>query len=108
MSRVVEETVAALVEFESGLDKIKSEEGEAKKRTIKEATELAAIAKANALSKARQISARRLDEARKSAEAEAESIRKKGDTEMNSFEAAIAKRKREAAELVTRMLLGEA
>jgi vacuolar-type H+-ATPase subunit H len=107
MSGVVEGTVEALVEFESALDRIKSEASEAKKRMVKSAGELAASAKASALSKAHELATMRLDAVRKEAGVEAESIRKNGDIEMKKFEQTISRHKKEAAELVTRWLLGE-
>jgi vacuolar-type H+-ATPase subunit H len=107
MSRVVEGTVEVLVEFESALDRIKSEASDAKKRMVKNASDLAASAKASALSRAHEIASRRVEAARSEAEAEADSIRGRGNAEMKKFEETISKRKREAAELVTRRLLGE-
>jgi vacuolar-type H+-ATPase subunit H len=107
MSHVVEETVKALVEFEAALDGVRAESTEAKKRMIKDSAEWAASAKSNAIARAQEIAARRLAEARKEAEAEAVSIGKKGDAEMKKFEESISRRKKEAAELVTKRLLGE-
>jgi len=107
MSRAVEETIKALVEFESALDGVKSESAESKKRMIKDAGEWAASAKNKALAKAREIAAQRLAAARREAEAEAESIRRRGESEMKRFEESISRRKKDATELVTKRLLGE-
>ena len=107
MSRVVEDTVKALIEFESTLDRVKAESAEAKKHMIKSSGEWAASAKNTTLARAQEIAAQRLEAARREAESEAETIRKRGQAEMKRFEESISKRKKEAAELVTKRLLGE-
>ena len=107
MSKVVEETVKALVEFEATLDRVKTEAQDAKKGMVKKSGEWAAAAKAKALAEAQGTADDRLAAARKEAEAEAESIRRKGQDEMKRFEESISKRRKDAADLVTRRLLGE-
>ena len=108
MSSAIEETVKALVEFESELDAAKAEVSEAKKRTMKDAVEWAEAAKASAISKAQEIASKTIAEAREDAEAEAAIIRKKGDSDLKAFEISISEHKSKAAELVASRLLGEA
>ena len=107
MSKVVEETIKALAEFESALDRVREESQDAKKDMLKNSGEWAAEAKAKALAGAQGVAEGRLSTARREAEAEAESIRKKGQADMKKFEESISRRKKEAAELVTKRLLGE-
>ncbi|HEV2226353.1 MAG TPA: hypothetical protein VGR56_06060 [Nitrososphaerales archaeon] len=108
MSSAIEETVKALVEFESGLDSAKAEVSEAKTRTMKEAADWAAAAKASAISKAQEIASRTVAKARENAETEAEKIRKKGESDLKAFENSIMENKSKAADLVASRLLGEA
>ncbi len=108
MSSAIEETVKALVEFESELDAAKAEVSEAKTRIMKEAADWAEAAKASAVSKAQEIASKTIAKAREDAEAEAEKIRKKGESDLKAFENSIAKHKSKAAELVASRLLGEA
>ena len=107
MSSVIEGTLKALIEFESELDRAKAEASDTKKKMLKDATELAAGVKANALSKAQQLAAERLAKARAEAEKEAESIRKKGEFSLKTFEGSISKRKAKAVAHVVVRLLGE-
>lgn len=107
MSSAIETTVKALVQFESELDKAKAEVSEAKRRTMKEAIDWAEAAKASAISKAQEIASRRLAKAKEEAEAEAETIRKKGESDLKGFESSISKHRSKAAEMVATRLLGE-
>lgn len=107
MSRVVEDTVKALTEFEAAIDRVKAESSDAKRLMIKNAGEWAASARSNAVAEAQKIAAQRLAAARKAAESEAQLIRKAGEAEMRKFEESISRRKKEAGELVVRRLLGE-
>jgi vacuolar-type H+-ATPase subunit H len=107
LTSVVEETVKALMEFESALDLAKGEASEARKKLQRDAADWSASAKASALQRAQQIASERVAKARSEAEAEAESIRKKGEAASKSFEAAIAKQRSKAAGLVARRLMGE-
>jgi vacuolar-type H+-ATPase subunit H len=107
MSAAIEQTVKALVEFEAQLDGAKAELVEAGKRAAKEAAEWAEAAKATAISKAQEIAARNVARAKEEAESEAESIRKKGDADLKSFESSITKNRAMATEMVVARLLGE-
>jgi vacuolar-type H+-ATPase subunit H len=106
MTSVIEDTLKALVEFESELDAAKAGASEARRRMVKDAGDWAAQAKAGAVAKAREIASQRLENARAEAEAEAQTIRKKGEASVKSFEASISKRKSKAAEVVVAKLLG--
>jgi vacuolar-type H+-ATPase subunit H len=106
MSSVIEDTLKALVEFESELDRAKAEAIEARKRMLKDAGDWAVGAKASAITKAQEIASQRLAAARAEAEKEAESIRKKGESSLKSFESLISKKKGKAAEHVVARLLG--
>ncbi len=107
MGSVIEQTVKALVEFESELDKAKAEASETKKTMVKDAADWAASAKAAAVSKAQLLASERLTKATAEAEEEAAAIRKKGEYSLKSFETAISRRKGKAAEQVVSRLLGE-
>lgn len=107
MSSPIEETVKALVEFESELDAAKAAVSEAKVKTMKDAADWAETAKASAISKAQEIAAKAVAKAREDAEAEAAKIRKKGESDLTAFESSISKHKSKAAELVAARLLGE-
>jgi vacuolar-type H+-ATPase subunit H len=107
MSSAIEETVKALVEFESELDAAKTDISEAKARTMKNAANWAEAAKASAVSKAQEIASKTVAKAREDAEAEAAKIRKKGESDLKAFESSISKHKSKAAELVASRLLGE-
>ncbi|HEV2139504.1 MAG TPA: hypothetical protein VGR53_11775 [Nitrososphaerales archaeon] len=108
MSSAIEETVKALVEFESDLDAAKGEVSQAKTKTMKEAADWAVAAKASAISKAQEIASRTVAKAREAAEAEAAKIRKNGESDLKAFESSITEHKSKAAELVASRLLGEA
>ena|GEM_PF-501549 len=108
MGSPIEATVRALFEFESELDRMKAEALEAKKKMIKDAVGLAESARSAAISKAQQQVSERLAKARAESEGEAESIRKKGESSLKSFEAIISMRKGKAIEKVVARLLGEA
>lgn len=108
MSSAIEETVKALVEFESDLDSAKTGVSEAKTRTMKEAADWAVAAKASAISKAQEIASKTVAKAREAAETEAALIRKKGESDLKAFENSITENKSKAAELVASRLLGEA
>ncbi len=107
MTSAIEDTVKALVEFESELDKARAEITEAKRRAMRDATEWAEAARASAVSKAQEIASQRVAKAREEAEAEAERIRKKGDSDLKAFESSISGRRGQAAQLVASRLLGE-
>jgi vacuolar-type H+-ATPase subunit H len=107
MSSAIEETLKALVEFESELDSAKAAVSEAETKTMKDAAEWAEAAKISAISKAQEISSKRLAEAKEEAEAEAARIRKKGESDLMAFESSISKHKAKAAELVASRLMGE-
>jgi vacuolar-type H+-ATPase subunit H len=107
LSTAIEETVKALVEFESELDRAKAEAAEAKQKAMKNAQDWAEAARASAISKATEIASRRVAEAREGAEAEAKSIREKGESELRSFEGSISRNRSRAAELAASRLLGE-
>jgi vacuolar-type H+-ATPase subunit H len=107
MSSAVEQTIKALVEFESELDRAKADVADAKRRASKDAADWAEAARALAVSKAQEIAAQRLAKARADAEAEAEKIRKKGESDLKAFESSISKHRAEAAKAVAARLLGE-
>jgi vacuolar-type H+-ATPase subunit H len=107
MGSPIEATVKALIEFESELDRIKTEALEANKKMIKYADGLAESAKSDGFSKAQQQVSERLARARTEAESKAESIRKMGESSLKSLEASISRRRAEAVEEVVGRLLGE-
>jgi vacuolar-type H+-ATPase subunit H len=107
LGSLVEATVKTLVEFESELDRTKAEALEARTRMIKDAEGLALSARSGAISKAQQLASERIARARAEADAEAESITKKGESSLKSFEASISRRKAKATEDVMSRLLGE-
>ena len=107
MSSAIEQTVGALVEFEAQLESAKAGVQEAGKRAAKEAADWAESAKAAAISKAQEIASQNVAKARAQAEAEADVIRKKGESDLKAFEGSIAKNRGKAAELVAARLLGE-
>ena len=107
MGSLIEATVKALIEFESELEKTKAEALEVEKKMVKDAAGLAEQARATAISKARRQVSERLAKVRVEGEAEAESIRKKEESSLKSFEASISKRKAKAVEEVVSCLLGE-
>jgi len=74
---------------------------------MKDATDWAEAAKAAAISKAQEIASQRVTKAKEDAEAEADRIRKKGDSDLREFESSISRHKSKAAELVASRLLGE-
>ena len=107
MSSAIEETVKALVEFESELERAKAGVAEGKRRAVKEALDWAESAKVSAISRATEISTRQVAEAKDQAEAEAKRIREKGESELKAFEGSILRHKPKAAELAASRLLGE-
>jgi len=107
MGSVIEATVKALIEFDSELDRAKAEALEVKMKMVKDAIGLAESARSTAISKAQQQVSERLAKARAEGEAEAELIRKKGESSLKSFEASISRRKAKAVEEVVGLLLGE-
>ncbi len=106
MSSTIESTVKALVEFEAALDRAKAGATEAKRRTMKDATDWAEEAKVSAISKAQAMASQKLSKAKEDAEAEAEAIRKKAESDLKGFESSISRHKSKAAELVAARLLG--
>ena len=107
MTQTIEGTVKALTEFEADLDRVKGAVLEAKKKMVIDAGEWSDSAKNAALAEAQKIAAERLARAREEAEAEAAEIRKKGQAATRRFEESISKRKKDAADLVLKRLLGE-
>ena len=107
MASAIQDTIKALVEFESELGQAKSDATETARMLVKNADEWTETAKASALAKAQKIASATLDEARSAAENDAESIRKKGATSLRSFESLIQGRKTRAVKLVVSQLLGE-
>ncbi|HUI23500.1 MAG TPA: hypothetical protein VLY82_03805 [Nitrososphaerales archaeon] len=107
MTSAIEQTVKALVEFESALDSAKAEVSEAKRRTMKESSDWAEAARSSAIDQANQIAARRVAEARAEAEAEAKKIREEGESALMEFESTISRRRTEAAAFAASRLLGE-
>jgi len=107
MSKTIADTVKALTDFESELDRVKSGAAESKKKLLKDAGDWAEAARVQALAEAQRVASRRLSKARAEAEAEAEEIRMKGQASTKKFAESISKHKKEASELVLRRLLGE-
>ena len=107
MSSAIESTVKALVEFEAALDRAKAEVSEARRRTMKEAADWAEEARVAAIAKAQAIASSQVSKAKEDAEVEAETIRKKGESDLRTFEGSITGNKSKAAELVAAKLLGE-
>jgi vacuolar-type H+-ATPase subunit H len=107
MSSAIEETVKALVEFESELDRAKAGASEAKRKATKDAADWAEAAKTSAISKAQEIASRRVAQAKEEADAEASKIREKGESELKAFEGSISKHRTKAVELAISRLLGE-
>ena len=108
MGSAIEETVKALVEFETELDRAKAEVTEVIKKAMKDAADWAETARETATSRAQEIASRTVATAREDAQAEAEKIREKGESDLKAFEVSISKNKAKAAELVASRLLGEA
>jgi vacuolar-type H+-ATPase subunit H len=108
MTSAIEETVKALVEFESELETAKAEVSETKRRAMKDAADWAEAAKTSAVSKAEEIASRGVARAKEEAEAEADRIRKVGASDLRAFESLISGHKSKAAELVASRLMGEA
>jgi len=107
LSSAVEQTVKALVEFESELDRAKSDAADTKRRVSKDAANWGDSAKASAVSKAQEIASQRVAKAKEDAEAQAERIRRKGESDLKSFEESLSRHRSEAARLVAARLLGE-
>ena len=107
MPSAIEQTVKALVEFESALDAAKAEVSESKRRAVKDALDWADAARSSAIARATEIAARRVAEAKAEAEAQAQTIRAEGEMELKAFEVSISQHKAEAAELAASRLLGE-
>jgi vacuolar-type H+-ATPase subunit H len=107
MSSAVEATVKALVDFESELERAKAGVSETKRRTTKDAGDWAEAARATAVSKAQELASQRVARARRDAEAEADKIRKKGESDLKAFENSISSQRSKAAKLVASKLLGE-
>ena len=107
MPSTIEQTVKALVEFESALDAAKAEVLEAKRRAMKDALDWAEAARSSAIAQATEIATRRVAEAKAEAEAQAKSIREGGESELKAFEVSISRHENEAAEFAASRLLGE-
>jgi len=106
MSSAIESTIKALVEFESELDSAKAEAAESKKKLVKDASDWATAAQSKTMAEAQRIASENVAIAREEAEAEAESIRKKGQVSLKAFEDSISKHKSKAVEHATSRLLG--
>ncbi len=107
MPSAIEQTVKALVEFESALDAAKAEVSEAKRRAMKDALDWAEAARSTAIAQATEIAAGRVAQAKAEAEAQAKSIKEEGESELKAFEVSISRHEAEAAELAASRLLGE-
>jgi len=107
LSSAIEQTVKALVEFESALDAAKVEAMESKRRTVKDALDWAEAARSSAIAKATEIASRRVAEAKAKAEAQADNIRAEGASGLKAFEVSISQHKVEAAEFAASRLMGE-
>jgi len=107
LTSAMEQTVKALVEFESALNSAKAEVSEAKRKNVKDASDWAEAARSSALAEATEIAARRVAEAKAEAEAEAKKIREEGESALKEFESSISRRKEEAAAFAASSLLGE-
>ncbi|HYC26650.1 MAG TPA: hypothetical protein VEB67_01350 [Nitrososphaerales archaeon] len=106
MSSSIEQTVKALVDFESELDRVKADASDAKRKMLKDSGDWAASAREAAMSKAQDIASSRMSKAKEEAEEEAEAIKKKGDASMKAFETSISKNRAKAAGHVVKMLMG--
>lgn len=107
MASAIEATVKALVVFESELENAKAGASEARRRAIKDVADWAATAKSSAIKRAQELASERVAKARDAAEAEAENLRKRGESELKAFEASISRNRAQAARLVAARLLGE-
>ena len=107
MTQAIEEALKALSEFESELDRIKSETVGAKQRLLRLAFEEAEASKSQALATAQRAAEAGLSAARETANREAETIRKKGQMSTGSFMRSISKQKEDAVDAVLKTLLGE-
>lgn len=107
MPSVIEQTVKALVEFESALAAAKAEASEEKRRVMKDALDWAEASRSSAIAKANYIAVRRVAEAKAEAEAQAKSIRERGESELRAFEASISRHREGAAEFAASRLSGE-
>ncbi len=106
MSSVVETTLKALKDFESQLESAMLDASDARRKLIKDASDLAETAKASAMSGAQAIAADTIAKARAEAEKEAEGIKKKGADDLAKFESSISRRKGKATEWVVEQLMG--
>ncbi len=107
MTQTIEEALKALSEFESELDRIKSETVEAKQKLLKLASEGAEASKSRAIAAAQRAAETELYSAREGARREADSIRKRGQASTEKFKSALSSRKKDAVEAVLKVLLGE-
>ena len=107
MSKVIEETIKALTEFEAHLDVAMTEATEARKKLVKNAAELGDASRSKAVDAARKIASEKIEEARAEAEREAAEIKRKGQASLKKHEESMSKHKAEAVALVEKHLLGE-
>jgi vacuolar-type H+-ATPase subunit H len=107
MTQAIEEALKALGDFESDLDRIKSETLEAKQRLLKLAFEASETSKNQAIAAARRVAEADLTAAREAADKQADAIRKKGQTSTERFRSSILAHKDDAVDAVLRTLLGE-
>jgi len=108
MSSTIEETLKALVDFESELDRVKGEASDSKRKMLKDSSDWGASAKSDAVAKAQEIASARIAKAKEEAEEEAVAIKKKGEASLKTFEASISKNRSKAASHVVKKLMGEA
>lgn len=107
MVSVIEDTVKALIEFESELDRVKAESADARKKMLIDASDWSASSRSSAVAKAQELAAATVSKATEEAEMQANEIRTKGEASLKSFETALSKHRTKAAHLVVARLLGE-
>jgi vacuolar-type H+-ATPase subunit H len=103
----VNEVVQALTDFEQGLDKIKEEALESKKKLVKLGLEESEKAKAEAIAKAEKLAEERLARAREAVNDKVASIKKAGEENLMKVKATILNQRIPAKYLVIKKLLGE-
>ncbi len=107
MTQAIEEALKALSEFESELDRIKSETVEAKQKLLRLAFDEAEASKNLAIASAQRSSEAELAAAREAADKEASIILRKGHASTESFKKMILERKDAAVKAVLETLSGE-
>ena len=107
MSGLVEETLKALAEFESELERAKADAMEARRQMIKNAADWAESAKGNAIRAAKVIASEDVSKARRVAESQAEKIKHDSQESLRGFENTLSQNMKDGTELVLKLLLGE-